>query len=251
MARGAMLERGASCRTLAGVHQSTVYSPEPRDPRNGEGVLFSFQALAGFTMGGLISIVATLAAGLYGEGWAQVAGRIAGFAACGALGGAALGVGLRPGAWKSGALGFGLGFLVPAMLAGSILTDLLALKVEQREPTSFVMTGLAFAAGYGMAGALGASFLDGRFALAIGVRVAAAGGLGGLLAGTGPLVAGDPSGFQPASVVMALALVVGGHMTACSLGGWLAGLAIENDIKARARPRLERRKPLHDAVAGD
>ncbi|MEZ5365739.1 MAG: hypothetical protein R2748_26260 [Bryobacterales bacterium] len=147
---------------------------------NSAGVLFSFQGLAGFTIGGLLAIVATLAAGLYGDGWAVVAGRVGGFAACGALGGAALGVGLKPGAWKGGALGFSLGFLIPAFLVAPLLDDLLALKVEQREPTSLVTTCFVFALTYGLAGALGASFLDSRFAVVVGVRFAVAAAVGGL-----------------------------------------------------------------------
>ncbi|MCB1019323.1 MAG: hypothetical protein KDC27_05310 [Acidobacteria bacterium] len=217
--------------------------------RGGGGVLFSFQGLAGFTMGGLVAIVATLAAGLYGEGWAVIALRAAGFVACGALGGAALGMGLRPGAWKGGALGFALGFLIPALLEGPLLNDLLALEAVQREPTSLMTTCFLFALGYGVAAALGASFLDGRFALAVGVRFAAAAAFGGLVAGAGPLLAGDPSGFNAANVLAGLAAVVVGHMIACALGGWLAGLAIEGDLKARATPHPRRsRKTVQDAA---
>ncbi|MEZ5365738.1 MAG: hypothetical protein R2748_26255 [Bryobacterales bacterium] len=46
-----------------------------------------------------------------------------------------------------------------------------------------------------------------------------------------------------------MAAVVVGHMTACALGGWLAGLGIENDLKTRANPRPRRnRKALQDAA---
>jgi hypothetical protein len=206
-----------------------------------EGVLFSLQALVGFTLGGLIAVVVTLAAGLYSEGWASTAGRIAGFAACGTLGGAALGVGLRPGAWKSGALGFGLSFAVPAILAGPALTHLLALRIDHYGSNTFVVTCAAFSFGYGLAGALGAAFLDGKLALPIGLRFFAAAGLGGLIAACGPALAGDPSAYSPSGVIAALFVVVAGHMTACSLGGWLAGLAMEAEVKARAAPRVRTR----------
>jgi hypothetical protein len=184
-----------------------------------------------------MAIVITLVSGLFSEGWAADAGRVAGFAACGALGGAALGIGLHPGAWKSGALGFGLGFVAPALLAGPALTELLALRIPDYGAQTVVVTALAFGAGYGLAGGLGAAFLDGRFAMAAGVRFAAAGGLGGLIAACGPAFAGSPSAFSPPGVIAALIVVVVGHMTACCLGGWLAGLGMENELKAQAKPK--------------
>ena len=221
-----------------------VLSAQPRARSGGEGVLFSLQALAGFTLGGLLALVVTLAFGLHENEWVVIAGRILGFTACGSLGGAALSIGLRPGAWKSGALGFGLGFVATALLAGPALTDLLGLHVKDYGPGTFILTFLAFGAGYGLAGGLGAAFLDGGFAVAVGLRFFAAGGLGGLIAACGPSFAGDPSGFAPPGVLAALLVVVTGHVTACSLGGWLAGLAIENKLKAKAKspvpPRAKR-----------
>jgi hypothetical protein len=209
------------------------------------------QALVGFAMGGLVAIVVTLAAGLASEGWIATTGRIAGFSMCGALGGAALSVGLHPNSWKSGALGFGLAFAVPGVLVGPILTDLFGLRVEHYGSTTFVWTSVAFAAGYGLAGALGASFLDRRLALPVGLRFLAAAALGGLIAAAGPATAGEPSSFSPPSVIAALAVVVIGHMTACALGGWLAGLAVEGDVEARAKPRIRRAKPYAPAAAGE
>lgn len=203
--------------------------------------MFSLQALLGFAIGGLLAIVVTLAFGLYSEGWVAAAGRAAGFAACGALGGAALCVGLRPGAWKSGALGFALSFLIPALVAGPAFSDLLALNVQHYGSNTFVFTCLAFSFGYGLAGALGASFLESRLAVPVGVRFFVAAALGGLIAAAGPALAGEPSSYSAPGVVGALAVVVLGHMTACALGGWLAGLAVENDVKARVTPRVKAR----------
>jgi hypothetical protein len=213
--------------------------------------LFSLQALLGFTLGGLLAIVVTLAFGLYGDGWVADAGRAAGFAACGAMGGAALGVGLRPGAWKSGAIGFGLGFIVPAMVVGPAFSDLLSLHVEHYGSNTFAFTCLAFSAGYGVAGALGAAFLEGRLALPVGLRFAAAGALGGLIAACGPALAGEPSTYSPPSVIAALFVVVTGHMVTCGLGGWLAGLAVEGDIKAKIGPRARAHSKRRYASAGE
>jgi hypothetical protein len=207
-----------------------------------EGVLFSLQALLGFTLGGLLAIVVTLAFGLYSSDWAVAGGRVAGFAACGALGGASIGVGLRPGAWKSGALGFGLGFALPAILAGPALSELLALHVEHYGANTFVFAGVAFGSGYGLAGALGASFLDGKLTVPVGLRFLAAGTLGGVIAACAPALSGEPSAFSPAGVIAALVVVVVGHMTACSLGGWLGGLAVEGEVKARTKPRIRARQ---------
>lgn len=216
-----------------------------------EGILFSLQALAGFSMGGLLAITITLGAGLSGEDWVVAAGRVAGFVVCGGLGGAALCFGWREGAWKSGALGFGLAFAVPALLAGPALSDLLALRVEKYGSGTFVSTCLAFAFGYGLAGALGASFLERRLALPVGLRFLGAGAVGGLIAAAGPATAGEPSSFSPPSVIAALVVVVLGHMTVCTLGGWLGGLALENDVEARRKPRLAKAKRYAQAAAGD
>lgn len=214
---------------------SMANAPRPGGPTSA-GVVFSLQGLVGFAVGGLLAIVVTLAFGLSAGEWIATGGRVAGFVAGGAIGGAALGLGLRPGAWKSGALGFGLSFVLPAMLAGPALTELFGLRVENYGPNTFVFTSLSFAAGYGLAGGLGASFLDGRLALPVGLRFFVAAGAGGSIAACGPAVAGDPSAFSPAGVMGALGVVLIGHMAACGLGGWLAGLAIESDVKARVKP---------------
>ena len=220
---------------------STAGPQRAGDP-SPDGVVFSLQALVGFTLGGLLALVVTLAFGLYASEWIAVAGRVAGFAACGAVGGAALALGLRPGAWKSGALGFGLGFLLPAFFVGPGLTELFSLRVEHYGSNTFVFMFLSFAGGYGLAAALGASFLEGRLAAPVGLRFAAAAGLGGLLAACGPAISGDPSAFSAAGVIGGLAAVLTGHMVACGLGGWLAGLAVEADVKAQAKPRVRRLK---------
>jgi hypothetical protein len=214
-------------------------------------VVFSLQALVGFTLGGLLAIVITLGAGLHGSEWVGTAGRVVGFAACGALGGAGLGLGLRPGAWKSGALGFGLAFLLPVLVVGPALTDLFALNVKDYGSGTFVSTFFAFAAGYGLAGALGASFLEGRLWLPAGLRFGAAAGLGGLVAAYGPALSGPPSAFTPAGVIGALAVVLTGHMLACSLGGWLTGLALEADVKEQAKPKAPRPKKRRYAPAAE
>ncbi len=195
----------------------------------------------GFTIGGLLAIVVTLAFGLYTSEWVAAAGRAAGFAACGVVGGSALALGLRPGAWKGAAIGFGLGFVLPAMLAGPSLSELFSLRVPNYGSNTFAYTFIAFAAGYGLAGALGASFLEGRLWLPVGLRFFVAAGIGGLVAASGPAIAGDPSGFSPGGVITAVAVVLTGHMIACGLGGWLAGLAIEGDVRARIQPRGRRR----------
>jgi hypothetical protein len=161
--------------------------------------------------------------------------------ACGALGGAALAVGFRPGAWKSGAMGFGLGFAMPAIVAGPALTELLSLKVPDYGPEEVLFTCLAFSMGYGLAGALGASFLDGKLAFPVGLRFLLAAALGGLIASCGPALSGDPSAYSVPGVIAALFVVVSGHMTACGLGGWLAGLALEARVKADAKPRVRQR----------
>ena len=214
------------------------------------GVVFSLQALVGFTIGGLLAIVVTLTFGLYAEGWVAAAGRVLGFAACGALGGAALGVGLRPEAWKSGALGFGLGFVLPALLAGPVLTDLMSLQLHDYGANTFAFTFLAFACSFGAAGALGASFLEGRLWLPVGTRFFVAAGAGGLVAAFGPGIAGEPSDFSLGSVIGALGTILAGHMFACGLGGWLAGLAVENDVKAQARPQARPRRTAKRARSG-
>lgn len=224
---------------------------ERSDPGNGEGrvgapspggVVFSLQGLAGFTVGGLLAIVVTLAFGLYASEWVAVGGRLMGFAAGGAIGGAALGVGLRPGAWKSGALGFGLGFLLPALLAGEALTKLFGLRMESYNPNMLVLTVLTYAVSYGLGAAFGASFLQGRLWLPVGLRFFVAAGVGGLIAVSGPAVAGDPSSYSQAGVIAGLAVVLIGHMVTCGLAGWLAGLAIESDVKARVKPRVRRKR---------
>lgn len=206
------------------------------------GVVFSLQGLAGFTVGGLLAIVVTLAFDLYASEWIALAGRVFGFAAGGAIGGAALGAGLRPGAWKSGAVGFGSGFVLPALLAGGALTDLFGLRMENYNSNTLMLTVFAFAGSYGLAAAFGGSFLQGRLWLPVGLRFFAAAGAGGLIAACGPVVAGEPSSYSQAGVVGGLGIVLMGHMTACGLAGWLAGLAIESDVKARRTPRPRRRR---------
>lgn len=206
-----------------------------------EGVVFSLQGLVGFTAGGLLAIVFTLSFGLYASEWVAVAGRVLGFAAGGAIGGAALGAGLRPGSWKSGAVGFGSGFILPALLAGGALTELFGLRIEYNS-NSFALTVLAFAASYGLAAAFGGSFLHSRLWLPVGLRFFVAAAVGGLIAASGPVVAGDPSSYSEAGVIGGLAVVFTGHMAACGLAGWLAGLAIESDVKARTQPRPRRRQ---------
>ncbi|MBI1354851.1 MAG: hypothetical protein GC160_10930 [Acidobacteria bacterium] len=208
------------------------------------GSAHSWQGLVGFLAGGLLTAVLMLGpAAVSATYWVELAGRFGGFVVGGLVGGAALAWGSPArGGWRSGALGFGLGMLIPAFLAGPAVAELLSFD-KDRDPVALALAAfIAFSTGYGIGGALGMSFVVPRLFWTAGWRFFFAGGLGGLLCAWGSRLAGDPMELDTERAVLSTGVVLAGHLTPFVLGGWLAGRALDLDRaaqekKARKRPR--------------
>ena len=198
-----------------------------------------WQALAGFSIGGLAAVVVTLGpAALSATSWVEIVSRFGGFALGGALGGAALAWGSPGrGGWRGGALGFGLGMLIPALLAGPAVAELATFD-KDRDPVSLSLAAfIAFSTGFGIGGSLGMSFVAPKLFWAVGWRFFFAGGLGGLLCAWGSLLAGDPAGLTAQRAVLTTIVVLAGQLTPFALGGWLAGRALERELTSQKSKR--------------
>ena len=222
---------------------SSLPRPTAAAPDSSESVFdaspsHAAQAAVGFAAGGLLAVVVALGAELWTGETAAVVCRLLGFAAGGALGGAALGYGYREGAWQGGALGFGLGYLAPAALAAPAMTELLKFETSGPAAAPYLATAIAYAAGFGLASAIGMSFVRGRLFWRAGWLGAAAGAAGGVLSAWGPALAGPRETQNASGIVAAVVTVLGGYLLAAVLGGWLAGRVLDSDARReRAKPR--------------
>lgn len=198
-----------------------------------------WQALGGFVGGGLVTAVLMLgAAALSTETMWEAAGRFGGFLLGGAIGGAALAWGL-PGkrGWGHGAAGFAIGMLVPALLAGPAIAEIVSFQSDRNMTAVGLAAFIAFSTGYGIGGALGMSFVWPKLFWAAGWRFFFAGGLGGLICAWGSGLAGDPKTLTAERAVLTTGVVLLGHLTPFALGGWLAGRAVDRALNAPARRR--------------
>jgi len=201
----------------------------------------AWQALAGFGFGGLVTAVLMLgSATLSIDPIWEAVGRFGGFAIGGAIGGAALAWGL-PGSrgWKHGAFGFAVGMLVPALLAGPAVSEVLSFQAERDTVAIGLAAFIAFSTGYGIGGAFAMSFVWPKLFWTAGWRFFLAGGLGGLICVWGAGFAGDPATLTTERAILATGAVLIGHLTPFALGGWLAGRAVDQELKPK--PRRKRR----------
>lgn len=210
---------------------------EPLPP----GAAHSWQALAGFIVGGLITAVLMLGSAALSTNpvW-ETLGRFGGFAAGGALGGGALAWGL-PGTrgWRHGAFGFSAGMLVPALLAGPAVTEIISFQPDRDMVAIGLAAFIAFSTGYGIGGAFAMSFVWPKLFWTVGWRFFLAGGLGGLICVWGAQMAGDPKDLTTERALLSTVAVLLGHLTPFVLGGWLAGRAV--DLELKPKPRRRRR----------
>jgi|GEM_PF-2358426 len=208
-------------------------------PRLGHG----WQASAGFVAGGLVTAVLMLgSAALSTVAWWEVVGRFGGFALGGAIGGAALAWGL-PGkrGWRHGAMGFALGMLAPAFLAGSAVAEIISFQRDRDITAIGLAAFIAFSTGYGIGGALGMSFVWPKLFWTAGWRFFFAGGLGGLICAGGAALAGDPRTLTAERAMLTTAVVLLGHLTPFALGGWLAGRAVDAELNPAPQRRRRSR----------
>ena len=204
------------------------------------GSVHAWQALAGFASGGLVTAVLMLgSAALSTDPVWEVLGRFGGFALGGALGGAALAWGL-PGerGWKRGAFGFATGMLVPAFLAGPAVTEIISFQNDRDLVAVSLAAFIAFSTGYGIGGSFAMSFVRPKLFWTAGWRFFFAGGLGGLICVWGSELAGDPKTLTTERAILSTVAVLAGHLTPFVLGGWLAGHALDVDL----RPKSPRRR---------
>jgi len=197
------------------------------------GPAYSWQGLIGFSVGGLLALLAMLSPALLDTDAFEVWARFGGFAIGGAVGGYALAWG-APGKHpsRSGALGFGLGFLIPAGLSAPAALELIANQGKDADAGVFLSTFLSFAIGYCVGGSLGASFIMPRLFWGAGWRFFAAGGLGGLVAALGPTFVRDVEDVTSGQIISLTLTVLAGHMIPFVLGGFWVGRALENELDA-------------------
>lgn len=201
------------------------------------GPAHAWQALAGFVAGGLITAVLMLgSAALTTDPTWEALGRITGFVVGGALGGAALAWGL-PGSrgWGHGAAGFGLGMLIPASLAGPAVAEVLSFQSDRDLVAVSLAVFIAFSTGYGIGGSLAMSFVWPKLFWTAGWRFFFAGGLGGLICVWGSEVAGNPQDLDTQRAILSTVIILAGHLTPFALGGWLAGRAVDSELRPGQR----------------
>ena len=205
------------------------------------GSSFGVQGAIGFLAGGLISLICVGASALEPfESFGALA-RVAGYGFGGALGGAALvwGSGKKH-ACRSAAFGFGLAFLIPAWVAGPAVNRLLTLKLEAYGIGTFVATILAFAIGFGIAGAIGGAFVLPRLFWAGMVRFGLSAAVGAAVAATVPSFNLPSTDVTPQHLVGLVTALLLGHLIPFVLGGFWFGRAMEAEQRLlRAnRPHL-------------
>ena len=206
------------------------------------GSSFAIQGAIGFLAGGLITVICSGASALAAFENIEVVVRFLGYGLGGALGGAALAWGSsRKHAPRVAAFGFALAFLFPAAFAGSALGRLLTVKPEAYGFGTFVGTVMVFTIGFGIAGAIGGSFVLPRLFWAGLVRFGLAGAVGALVAATVPAFHLHADNVTPQHLIGVVAALIGGHLIPFVLGGFWFGRALEAEERAQGRKRGARR----------
>ena len=217
-----------------------VVLPAPSAPSARQVVMLpspAHRAAVAFVRGGLLAIVTLLAAprvaaldraipslsdGAGAVGWLL---PVAGFAAAGAFGGAALGRG------RAGARAFALGGLVSGLVMSAVWPQLAGLT--GREPLGVVVAFSAggWAAAFGAGGAVAGWGVDRRAAAWLACRFAIAGAAGALVF-VAPSLA-QPLGYgewpAPARLLVTTVTSVAGLLAPFAIGGAAAGRRLGED----------------------
>jgi hypothetical protein len=201
---------------------------------------FGLQGGVGFLAGALIALIGSAASALDPFSQYETLCRCAGFAAGGAVGGGCLAWGMtKKHAPRTAALGFALGFLLPAMLAGPAVSELLALKPAAYGVGAFIGTALTFAAGFGLAGALGATFVAPSLFWAGAIRFGLAGIAGGLVAALLPAFDLNSPDATFRHLFGFTGILLGAHLLPFAAGGFWFGRALAIEERSQRRFRRE------------
>ena len=211
---------------VQGIAPESAPLPRSRSTSAEARGLHGLQGMAGFVLGGLMALVASMAPAVWSDDPAISPARYLGYMAGGAMGGVMMVWGYpRKKVVTAAALGFGVSFLAPAFLAAPQVDALMTISPDAYGTGTYLSCLFAFGVSYGLAGAVGMALaVPGAF-LRAGAAFAFSGAVGGLITAFGPSLGGPD---HLAGMFRMILLMMLGHVVAFTLGGWLSGVALQS-----------------------